>query len=99
MERVPHKYVTGKHRKNVLLKILADYLNKSSYLELEPFDTYKDFVSIKYDIESKLIKRYQNVTKKIENSNVSFTSRYCDCCGKLYELYDNFCVHCGNERK
>jgi len=84
---------------NVLLKILADYLNKSSYLELEPFDTYKDFVAIKYDIESKLIKRYQNVTKKIENPSVSTISKYCNQCGKPYNKpTSNFCSYCGKKR-
>ena len=78
-----------------LLSICNDYLSKSSYLDIEPFQSIKDPPK-----PPKPPKKQQKESVSIEPPVTIFVSKYCNKCGKPYnKLTSNFCSYCGKKRK
>jgi len=59
-----------------LLKILVDYLNEESYLNLKPFSTHKDFIE-SWDIQPKPVSKCHRCGKQI---NFSMSGTICERC-------------------
>jgi len=84
---------------NPLLKILIYYLNKPSYLELEPFYSYKD-KELDSSITLNNETRYQSIQQIINSvKNVPTIPKFCRHCGREFNSSTSkFCDRCGESR-